>query len=359
MLLQQGAARPLIIADLALTARLENPAWDIHFVSWVETDKNLETVAALAQTLQQFQSRKHKGLNSIVAIGGGLLLDLVGFAAGLLGLKVTYVPTTVLAMIDAGIGGKTAVNHPTYGKNQLGLFCQPQEVILDCSFLSSLPARQWNAGLVEGIKHALLMRDEPMLAALWRMKPNSEALKPWLLPILNVKAKIVEKDPWELGERAVLNLGHTIGHALENFSEHKFLHGEAVLIGLIVDVHFSHQQGGLDQKQLQSTLADLRQVVAESLGPMTSNHKAFFLELLSLFSNPGRWKATLGPLLAQDKKKLLVDDHEIPMIQLDWVNSPATNRITHALVTRVPFAALDIPLKESAHFLNSVLFQPS
>jgi hypothetical protein len=132
-----------------------------------------------------------------------------------------------------------------------------------------------------------------------------------------------------------------------------------VLIGLIVDVHFSHQQGGLDQKQLQSTLADLRQVVAESLGPMTSNHKAFFLELLSLFSNPGRWKATLGPLLAQDKKKLLVDDHEIPMIQLDWVNSPATNRITHALVTRVPFAALDIPLKESAHFLNSVLFQPS
>lgn len=354
----QGFARALLIADLALASRIENFASDTHFVHWVESDKNLETVAALTQVLKKHQRQNQAEARPVFAIGGGLLLDLVGFAAGLLGLQVIYVPTTLLAMLDAGLGGKTAVNHPIYGKNQLGLFWNPQQVILDTSFLSCLPARQWYAGLAEGIKHALLMRDQPMLTALCRLKPDPEEIKPWLLPNIKIKAQIVAKDPWEQGERAVLNLGHTIAHALENFSEHKLLHGEAVLIGLIVDVYFSHQQGGLDQRQLQSILDDLRLVIGESLGPMALRDQEFLLDLIAQFSDSGRWQPTFKPWFDQDKKKRLAADSSVPMIQLDWTAKLATNRLTHALATSVPIGLLEVPFKESAMFLNSILFQP-
>ena len=179
----------------------------------------------------------------ILAIGGGIIGDLAGFAAAtfLRGVECVQVPTTLLAMVDAAIGGKTGINLPLpgggLGKNLAGAFWQPRLAIADPDVLSTLPARELRAGLAECIKHAviaglphfeflerrieLLAAGDPM--ALGELIPLSAA----------VKAGIVARDPLERGERAVLNLGHTFGHAIETIPGADLLHGEAVAIGMV------------------------------------------------------------------------------------------------------------------------------
>ena len=209
-----------------------------------ETEKSMRAVETVWYAA--LEGRLDRG-SLIVALGGGLIGDVAGFAAAsyLRGIDLVQVPTTLLAMVDASIGGKTGVNLPLpgggIGKNLAGAFWQPRLTVADADLLRTLALRELRAGLAECVKHAViagedafaqLERDAALLcnadgAALDAVIPHSAA----------VKAAIVTQDPFERGVRAHLNLGHTFGHAIETIPSLQLLHGEAVAIGLLAAAH--------------------------------------------------------------------------------------------------------------------------
>ena len=209
-----------------------------------ETEKSMRAVETVWHAA--LEGRLDRG-SLIVALGGGLIGDVAGFAAAsyLRGIDLVQVPTTLLAMVDASIGGKTGVNLPLpgggIGKNLAGAFWQPRLTVADADLLRTLALRELRAGLAECVKHAViagedafaqLERDAALLcnadgAALDALIPHSAA----------VKAAIVTQDPFERGVRAHLNLGHTFGHAIETIPSLQLLHGEAVAIGLLAAAH--------------------------------------------------------------------------------------------------------------------------
>ncbi len=192
----------------------------------------------------------------VVALGGGLVGDLAGFAAAtyMRGIDLVQVPTTLLAMVDASIGGKTGVNLELpgggLGKNLAGAFWQPKVTIADADTLSTLPIRELRAGLAECAKHAVIA-GEDAFAALERdaaalAEGDAAALDRLIPASASIKARIVSRDPFERGERAQLNLGHTFGHAIETIPELGLLHGEAVAIGMVAACRCAAAAGRLD-----------------------------------------------------------------------------------------------------------------
>jgi 3-dehydroquinate synthase len=185
----------------------------------------------------------------IVALGGGVIGDIAGFAASIYmrGIRFVQVPTTLLAQVDSSVGGKTGVNHPR-GKNLIGAFHQPAVVIADTDTLKTLPPREMSAGLAEVIKHGLLadaayfdavVRDLPRL-----LECDSEALTAAIAGSCRIKAAVVARDEKEIGDRALLNLGHTFGHAIEALTGFgTWLHGEAVGCGLCLAADLSARCG--------------------------------------------------------------------------------------------------------------------
>jgi len=205
------------------------------------------------RTLAQYAFRRD---DCIIALGGGVVGDLAGFIAASYarGIDLIQAPTSVLAMADAAVGGKTGINLPE-GKNLVGAFWQPKAVVMDVSTLSTLPPNLFDHGLVEMFKHGLLARPD-LLDAL--LDPNlgplssTERLIDVVTASVAVKARVVAQDEHETGEaRAMLNLGHTVAHALEAITNHDLTHGEAVAWGLLYAAHLSHlnpkpgsQEGG-------------------------------------------------------------------------------------------------------------------
>jgi 3-dehydroquinate synthase len=177
--------------------------------------------------------------STLVALGGGVIGDMTGFAAAtwLRGIGVVQVPTTLLAMVDSSIGGKTGVNHP-HGKNLIGAFHQPRLVLTDPQVLATLPVREFRAGMAEAIKYAII--GDPDLfdlleraSGLHQSQIDPDLLTTILTRSAQAKADIVSKDEHELtGLRATLNYGHTIGHAIENVTAYAINHGEAVALGM-------------------------------------------------------------------------------------------------------------------------------
>jgi 3-dehydroquinate synthase len=190
----------------------------------------------------------------LVALGGGVIGDLTGFAASIYqrGIDFIQVPTTLLAQVDSSVGGKTAINHPL-GKNMIGAFHQPIAVLSDISTLQSLPSREFAAGMAEVIKHGLILDrgyfDWLQINAKKIAARDSLTLTQMVLRSCEIKADIVKRDEREtLGLRALLNLGHTFGHAIESATQYKqYLHGEAVAIGTCLAAKFSQQHNGLAQ----------------------------------------------------------------------------------------------------------------
>ncbi len=178
----------------------------------------------------------------VLAFGGGVVGDLAGFAASTLlrGLRCVQIPTSLLAMVDASVGGKTGFDHAE-GKNLIGAFSQPTRVVVDTEHLSTLPARERAAGLAEVVKIALV-QDAPLLDALERNADalragDREALRPIVRSAIEAKIRIVRDDEREAGARALLNLGHTVGHALEAHGGYTLLlHGEAVAVGTVLEM---------------------------------------------------------------------------------------------------------------------------
>jgi 3-dehydroquinate synthase len=192
----------------------------------------------------------------VIALGGGVIGDTAGFVAAtvLRGVPFVQVPTTLLAMVDASVGGKTGVNHAV-GKNLVGAFHQPIAVFADPNTLATLPPRELRGGLAECIKHDVI-RDAEGFARLEREISRATSLDMDYLTGLiahnvAIKARVVEADPFEQGERAHLNFGHTFGHAIENVSLYEYSHGESVALGMVAAARLARDLGMLDDASRQ------------------------------------------------------------------------------------------------------------
>jgi len=207
-----------------------------------EEHKTLDTVAAL---YDHFLDGRLDRSGLVVSVGGGVTGDIAGFAAAsfMRGLPFVQVPTTLLAMTDASVGGKTGVDLPQ-GKNLVGAFKQPEVVVIDPDVLATLPRAEIRSGMAEVLKHGLLA--DPQLFAELETPPQGGRLPlsvAQLARSLRVKIEIVEGDPYEQGRRAVLNLGHTVGHGLERLSGFSLRHGEAVAVGLVAAARIAVRLG--------------------------------------------------------------------------------------------------------------------
>ncbi|MCH2340334.1 3-dehydroquinate synthase [Pseudomonas sp. NPDC047963] len=211
-----------------------------------EAHKNWQTLQLIFDALL---AARHDRNTTIIALGGGVIGDMAGFAAASYqrGVDFIQVPTTLLSQVDSSVGGKTGINHPL-GKNMIGAFYQPQAVLIDTSTLATLPSRELSAGLAEVIKYGLIC-DEPFLGWLEdnidRLRALDQgALTEAIRRSCDAKAKVVGADEREAGIRATLNLGHTFGHAIETHQGYgAWLHGEAVSAGTVMALEMSNRLG--------------------------------------------------------------------------------------------------------------------
>jgi len=218
-----------------------------------EKYKSLDTAGRLYGDLIRHKADRK---SVIIALGGGVIGDLAGFVAGTYqrGIRFLQAPTSLLAQVDSSVGGKVGVNHPQ-GKNMIGVFLQPQVVLIDPGTLSSLPIRELRSGLAEVIKHGVI-RDESFFDYLeghvdniMRLEP--EAMKHIIRRSCQIKARVVEEDEQEGGLRAILNFGHTAAHAVETYTSYdRYTHGEAVSIGMVVAARIAHSLGMLRAEPL-------------------------------------------------------------------------------------------------------------
>ena len=238
-----------IVAPLymgALTEALPGMQVDQFLLADGEAHKTLENYALLQDFLL---TQKHNRTTTIIALGGGVVGDLAGFAAATYqrGVNFIQVPTTLLAQVDSSVGGKTAVNHPL-GKNMIGAFYQPSCVLIDTSTLDSLSERDYLAGMAEVLKYGVIY-DAQLFAwledsAAELVARDAATLRHAIVESCRIKAAVVAEDEKEQGLRAILNYGHTFGHALENLAGYGTLrHGEAVAIGMVQAADFAVRLG--------------------------------------------------------------------------------------------------------------------
>lgn len=201
------------------------PAGEVH--------KQQATVDFIIEALLNFGANRQ---SILIGVGGGVVTDMVGYVAGVFmrGVQVGFVPTTILAMVDASIGGKNGIDVGVY-KNMVGLIRQPAFILYDHSFLATLPSYHWENGFAEIIKHAAI-KDAKMMKELHAndlayYQKNPKALAALIQKNVELKVKVVQKDEFEQGDRKLLNFGHTLGHAIEN--DHALLHGHAISIGMV------------------------------------------------------------------------------------------------------------------------------
>lgn len=256
-----------VVAPLYLQAVREALAADcqvdVFLMADGEEHKNLQTYSQLMDFLLE---HRHNRTTTLIALGGGVVGDLTGFAAATFqrGVDFVQIPTTLLAQVDSSVGGKTAVNHPR-GKNMIGAFHQPRCVIADAAVLETLPDREYRAGLAEVLKYGVI-RDAAFFA---RLEAGADALRNRHAESLidavrrscEIKADVVAADEREGGVRAILNFGHTFGHAIETLTGYRqFLHGEAVAIGMVMAADLSMRQGllpGSDARRIRAVLEKL------------------------------------------------------------------------------------------------------
>ena len=220
-----------------------------------EQHKNLDV---LSKIFDQVMNDRHNRSTTMIALGGGVVGDITGFAAACYqrGVDFIQVPTTLLSQVDSSVGGKTAVNHPM-GKNMIGAFYQPRAVLIDINTLHSLPPREFAAGLAEVIKYGLIC-DEPFYRWLQEQMPrlllrDEAVLAEAIERSCACKAQVVTADEREGGLRAILNLGHTFGHAIETAQGYgNWLHGEAVATGMLMAMELSAQRGWVETAEVEA-----------------------------------------------------------------------------------------------------------
>ncbi|KFN20161.1 3-dehydroquinate synthase [Aeromonas bestiarum] len=215
-----------------------------------------KTLATFERIMSALLETNHGRDTTLIALGGGVIGDVVGFAAASYqrGIPFIQVPTTLLSQVDSSVGGKTAVNHPL-GKNMIGAFYQPKHVVIDTECLKTLPAREFAAGMAEVIKYGIIW-DAEFFSWLETNMSRLQALEPAALAYAirrccEIKADVVGQDETEHGVRALLNLGHTFGHAIEAEKGYgNWLHGEAVAAGMMLAAFTAEARGELDNRQV-------------------------------------------------------------------------------------------------------------
>lgn len=261
-----GASKVFILTDENVA-----PFWLPEVAHWLHCDsaidiivkageqhKNLQTVQRIWKTLMKHHADRNALL---VNLGGGVITDLGGFAASTYkrGIKFINVPTTLLGMVDAAIGGKTGIDFGG-GKNQIGTFAEAEEVIVDPVFLETLPDRELLSGMAEMLKYGFI--DDAKL-----LEINLENYQQYIARCGEIKREIVVQDPIEKGLRKVLNFGHTMGHAIESHCltmDYPLLHGEAVALGMAAALRLSMKRCGLEEKVLLDYESQLPMLLSEA-----------------------------------------------------------------------------------------------
>ena len=250
----------------------------------------------------------------VVALGGGVIGDLAGFAAAVYqrGVPFVQVPTTLLAQVDSSVGGKTAINHPL-GKNMIGAFHQPAAVIADVATLDSLPERELRAGLAEVIKHGFAL-DAAFVAWLEAnvekiLRKDKESLAYAVRRSCELKAAIVARDEKETGERALLNFGHTFGHAIEAGTGYgTWLHGEAVAAGMVMAAELSALMGHLKKTEVERVRALVKRAGLPVAGPALAPER--LVELMTLDKKAAKGRTRFVVLEAIGRARLRADIDE-------------------------------------------------
>jgi 3-dehydroquinate synthase len=247
--------------------------------------EQFKTLATLSVIFDRLLEDGHNRSTTIIAVGGGVVGDMAGFAAASYqrGVNFIQIPTTLLSQVDSSVGGKTGVNHPL-GKNMIGAFYQPQAVFIDTNTLHTLPPRELSAGLAEVIKYGLL-GDEPFYRWLQHHLPALQACEEG--PLAEAierscanKARIVAADEREGGIRAILNLGHTFGHAIETSEGYgKWLHGEAVAAGMVLALRLSAIKGDITAEEVVE-LTDMLRQLQLPVAPPVNMRAEDFLKLM-------------------------------------------------------------------------------
>ena len=271
-------ALPIILKTLPL------PGEHILCIPAGEAHKTLHTVELIWQFLEQQGATRRSILFNL---GGGVLTDMGGFAAATFKRGITWIniPTTLLGMVDAAAGGKTGFN---YGglKNEIGLIRDAKETIINPEFLRTLPPKQFLSGFAEMLKHALISSPLELasVCAFDLNHPDFEQLQELISRSVDIKNYIVDSDPEETGMRQTLNFGHTVGHAIEEYSlrhdEEPMLHGYAVLYGMVAELYLSVSQLGFPERDLQKVVAIMKEYYGKPVCPCKD-----YDELISLMQH--------------------------------------------------------------------------
>lgn len=230
---------PILLADLDNLF-----AYEILEIDAGEENKTIETVNNLWLSLAELGADRN---TLVINVGGGVLTDMGGFMASTFkrGIKFINIPTSLLSQVDASVGGKNGVDLEGM-KNMVGTFTQPEMVLIDPKFLKTLEQRQIKSGLAEMLKHGLIQDRDHWDNLVQLLAHNADDLTPFIMDSIEIKKQVVENDPLEKGLRKILNFGHTIGHAIESESletEFPLLHGEAIVIGMIIESFLAEQKG--------------------------------------------------------------------------------------------------------------------
>lgn len=245
-----------------------------------------KTLAVMDEVFTALLQKPHGRDTTLIALGGGVIGDLTGFAAASYqrGVRFIQVPTTLLAQVDSSVGGKTAVNHPL-GKNMIGAFYQPASVVIDTDCLRTLPPRELASGLAEVIKYGIILDGdffswlEQNLDALLAL--DEQAIAWCIRRCCELKAEVVAADEHEHGQRALLNLGHTFGHAIEaHMGYGNWLHGEAVAAGMVMAARAAERLGQFTAGETQRIIALLQRAGLPVHGPESMSAEAYLPHML-------------------------------------------------------------------------------
>jgi 3-dehydroquinate synthase len=267
-----------------LTETLKNA--EILLIEAGESQKDIEIAIQLWQALSEYQADRS---SLIINFGGGVISDLGGFIASTFkrGIDFINIPTSLLAMVDAGVGGKTGINLEQY-KNQIGLFSHPQAIFIQYDFLETLDDKHLKNGYAEMLKHGIISEEQLWNSLKEINKITTENIVPYINKSIQIKVNIVEQDPLEKGIRKALNFGHTIGHLIETFSlkndKIPILHGEAVAIGMIVESYLSMTKSTLEKNQFNAI-------------------KEYLTSLYNKYNIPDIFWQEYERIINQDKKK--------------------------------------------------------
>jgi 3-dehydroquinate synthase len=259
---------------------------EIFLIEPGEQQKNIEIVVQLWQALSEYEADRS---SLLINFGGGVISDMGGFIASTYkrGIDFINIPTSLLSMVDASVGGKTGINLD-YAKNQIGVFNQPQALFIQFDFLKTLDERQIKNGFAEMLKHGLIANTPHWKSLSNLAEINQASLSPFIEDSIRIKNEMVELDPLEKGIRKSLNFGHTIGHLLETWSlqndENPLLHGEAITIGLLIESYLSINALGLSDLEFQEI-------------------KDFITKTYKKYSIPDSLINEFETIINQDKKK--------------------------------------------------------